>query len=79
VENFSAKGDLLMGREVHFVIAVDVDTKRAYIDDETYTSKFDSSQGYFDTRTDEWQVDEDRLLYDIALGILNSKSALADD
>ena len=53
MENFSAKGDLLMGREVHFVIAVDVDTKRAYIDDETYTSKFDSSQGYFDTETDE--------------------------
>jgi hypothetical protein len=65
-----------MSREVHFVIAVDVDSGELYIDDDTYAAKFDLSQGYWDTEKAEWFEDEDRLLYDKALEILNSKSKL---
>jgi hypothetical protein len=65
-----------MGREVHFVIAVDVDTKQVYIDDDTYSAKFDYEQGYYDTEKEEWCEDTDRTLYDLALGILNNKAQL---
>jgi hypothetical protein len=65
-----------MGREVHFVIAVDVDTKQVYIDDDTYSAKFDYEQGYYDTDKEQWFEDEDRTLYDLALGILNNKAQL---
>ena len=65
-----------MGREVHFVVAVDVDNKTLYIDDDTYAAKFDHSQGYWDTDKEEWLEDSDRLLYDQALEILNTKAKL---
>ena len=68
-----------MGREVHFVIAVDVDDNAIYIDDDTYTAKFDYDQGYWDTDKKQWCEDEDRLLYDKALKILNSKAQLNGD
>lgn len=68
-----------MSREVHFVIAVDVDTNDIYIDDETYAAKFDYEQGYWDTDTEQWHEDEDRLLYDKALKILNNKAQLSGD
>ncbi len=62
-----------MGREVHFVIAVNVDDKSIYIDDDTYAAKFDYSQGYYDTDKEEWCEDTDRTLSDLALDILNYK------
>jgi len=65
-----------MSREVHFVVAVDVDSGEIYIDDDTYAAKFDYSQGYYDTEKEAWFEDEDRLLYGKALEILNSKSKL---
>jgi hypothetical protein len=65
-----------MGREVHFVIAVDVDNNTVSIDDDTYAAKFDYSQGYYDTDKEQWFEDEDRILYDLALGILNNKAQL---
>lgn len=68
-----------MSREVHFVIAVDVDTNEVYIDDETYATRFDYSQGYWDTDKQEWFEDEDRLLYDKALEILNINATLGKE
>lgn len=68
-----------MSREVHFVVAVDVDQKKIYIDDDTYAAKFDYDQGYWDTEQEKWLPDEDRLLYDQALAILNGKAKLEED
>jgi hypothetical protein len=65
-----------MSRQVHFVIAVDVDDNTVSIDDDTYAAKFDYSQGYWDTDKEQWFEDEDRTLYDLALGILNNKAQL---
>lgn len=65
-----------MSREVHFVIAVDVDTGRLFIDDATYEAKFDEDEGYWDTDKLLWQVDKDRLLYDKALEILNNNATI---
>ena len=65
-----------MSKQVHFVIAVDVDEKTVYIDDDTYAAKFDYAQGYWDTDKEEWLEDSDRLLYDQALEILNTKAQL---
>lgn len=67
-----------MGREVHFVLAVDMDQNKIYIDDDTYAAKFDISQGYWDTEKEEWCEDVDRLLYDQALQILNTKTPEKD-
>ena len=55
------------------MLAVDVDQNKIYIDDDTYAAKFDMSQGYWDTDKEEWFEDTDRLLYDQALEILNTK------
>ena len=68
-----------MSREVHFVLAVDVDQKKIFIDDDTYAAKFDYDQGYWDTEQEKWLPDEDRLLYDQALVILNAKAKLEED
>lgn len=68
-----------MSREVHFVVAVDVDTGKVYIDDDTYAAKFDMAQGYWDTENQEWFEDEDRLLYDKALDIFNRKALLENE
>jgi len=65
-----------MSREVHFVIAVDIDNNTVKIDDDTYAAKFDYAQGYWDTDKEQWLEDEDRRLYDIALDILNTKAQL---
>ena len=48
-----------MSKQVHFVIAVDVDTKEISIDDDTYLARFDEEQGYFDTDTESWKADDD--------------------
>jgi hypothetical protein len=68
-----------MSRQVHFVIAVDVDDKNVFIDDETYSAKFDLCQGYWDTEKEQWIEDEDGSLYYEALAILNNKAQLERD
>lgn len=68
-----------MGREIHFVLAVDIDTGKIAIDDDTYAARFDYSEGYWDTEKEAWFEDEDRVLYDQALEILNTKAKLERD
>jgi len=68
-----------MSREMHFVIAVNVDTKEIYIDDDTYTARFTSSESYFDTNQEKWFEDLDQLVYGEALEILNAKAQLSGD
>jgi len=65
-----------MAKQVHFVVAVDVDTGTISIDDETYTARFSSSEGYWNTETEEWSSDPRQFYYDKALKILNSKANL---
>ena len=65
-----------MGREVHFVVAVDVDNKTIAIDDSTYRARFAPSEGYYDTEKLEWFEDEDLELYNNALQILNQRAVL---
>lgn len=68
-----------MSREVHFVLAVDVDTGKIFIDDDTYSARFDHSEGYWDTEKEAWFEDEDRTLYDQALELINTKAKLERD
>jgi|AntAceMinimDraft_12_1070368.scaffolds.fasta_scaffold43745_3 hypothetical protein len=68
-----------MSKQVHFVIAVDVDTKEIYIDDDTYSARFDEEQGYFDTDTESWKADDDQSFYNQALKILNTKAQLGKE
>lgn len=64
-----------MGREIHFVLAVDIDTGEIRIDDETYMARFSREEGYWHTDKQEW-FPEDQTLYSKALEILNSKATL---
>jgi hypothetical protein len=62
-----------MSREVMFIIAVDVDTKKAYIDDATLTARFASNEQVWNTDTNEWESDDEHAtLYAQALEILNN-------
>ena len=68
-----------MSKQVHFVIAVDVDTKEISIEDDTYLARFDEEQGYFDTDTESWEADDDQFFYDQAYKILNTKAQLGKE
>jgi hypothetical protein len=61
-----------MGRQVYFVVAVDVDEKTVAIDDGTFTAKFDSSEQVWNEDTNEWQSDPELVLYNAALELLNN-------
>lgn len=59
-----------MSKQVHFVVAVDLETKRWWIDDGTFTARFGSDEGTWDTETQEWSSTTWEENLD-ALGILN--------
>lgn len=67
-----------MSKQVYFVIAVDLDTKEAFIDDGTFEMRFGKDEQVWDTETDDWTEDEDLVLYNEALAILNSKPLAKD-
>jgi hypothetical protein len=56
-----------------FVIAVDVDEKEVYIDDDSLVARFASNEQVWNTDTQEWELDtEDAALYQEALNLLNT-------
>jgi hypothetical protein len=60
-----------MSRLVHFVIAVDIDKKTAFIDDETFTAKF-NKESLYDTESQQWRSEDYENEYLPALHILNT-------
>lgn len=68
-----------MSREVHFVVAVDVDTGTISIDDDTYTTRFSGNEGYWDSEAGEWFPDPEQIHYNKALKILNHKADLESE
>lgn len=60
-----------MAKQVHFVVVVDLETKKWWVDDETFTARFESDEGTWDTETSDWRGTdwEDNLE---ALEILNA-------
>jgi hypothetical protein len=67
-----------MSKQVYFVIAVDLDEKAPFIDDDTFTAMFSKSQQVWDTVEGVWIDDPELELYNQALEILNSKPLASD-
>jgi hypothetical protein len=66
-----------MTREIHFVIAVDLDNETISIDDSSYMARWSGDEQVYDTEKNEWrEFDEDE--YELALELLNTKR-LEDD
>lgn len=45
-----------MARQVHFVVVVDLDEKAWFVDDDTFTARFDKDEGTWDTETCDWRA-----------------------
>ena len=60
-----------MARIVHFVVAVDLDKKITFIDDDTLTAKF-ADGSLYDEEKEEWRVEDYDTEYLPALEILNT-------
>ena len=61
-----------MTRQVYFVIAVDLDDKTVWIDDDTFVARFGKDEQVWDDKTSEWrEYAEDE--YENAVAILNEK------
>ena len=68
-----------MGRQVMFVVAVDLETKEAFIDDDSLVARFGSHEQIWNSDTEEWEADdEDATAYHEALQILNTKKLASD-
>ena len=67
-----------MSKQVYFVVAVDLDEKVPFIDDDTFTARFSKTEQVWDTELNEWVEDDDLELYNQALEILNSKPLASD-
>ena len=68
-----------MSRQVMFVIAVDLDTKEVFIDDDSLVARFGHHEQVWNTDTEEWEADdEDSTAYTEALEILNTKKLASD-
>lgn len=61
-----------MAREIHFVIAVDIDNGTLSIDDGTYEARFSSNEQVWDTDKTEWRELQGKE-YELALELLNTK------
>lgn len=48
-----------MARQVHFVVVVDLDEKYWFVDDDTFTARFDKDEGTWDTDTLDWRATTD--------------------
>lgn len=44
-----------MGRQVHFVVAVDLDTQEWWVDDDTFKSLFHEDEGTWNEDTQSWE------------------------
>lgn len=48
-----------MGKQVHFVVVVDLDEKAWWVDDDTFMARFDKDEGTWDTDTLDWRATTD--------------------
>jgi hypothetical protein len=60
-----------MARIVHFVVAVDLDKKTTFIDDDTFTARF-ADGALYDEEKGEWRAEDYDTEYLPALEILNT-------
>ena len=60
-----------MAREIHFVIAVDIDNRTLSIDDGSYEARWSSDEQVWDTEKTEWREFEGEE-YELALELLNT-------
>lgn len=67
-----------MSKQVYFVVSVDVDTKRVFIDDDTFVARFGLDEQVWDNELNEWIEDPEMDLYNQALKILNSTPIAKD-
>lgn len=68
-----------MGRQVMFVVAVDIDTKEVFIDDDSLVARFASNEQIWNTETSEWESDdENSTAYSQALELLNTQKLASD-
>jgi hypothetical protein len=62
-----------------FVIAVDIDTKEVFIDDDSLVARFASNEQIWNTETSEWESDdEESTAYSQALELLNTQKLASD-
>lgn len=47
-----------MGKQVHYVVVVDLDSKTWWVDDETFTARFGGNEGTWNTDTEKWEETE---------------------
>lgn len=60
-----------MARIVHFVVAVDLDSKTVDIDDDTFSARF-GEESLYDDQTEEWRKEDYETEYLPALELLNT-------
>ena len=61
-----------MSRQVYFVVGVDLDEGVPFIDDATFTARFDKDEKVWDTEKNEWREEDYETEYLPALEILNN-------
>jgi hypothetical protein len=61
-----------MGRQVYFVVSVDLDDNSVAIDDDTFMARFGKDEQVWDDNKGEWREYEDGE-YEKAVEILNAK------
>ena len=67
-----------MSKQVYFVVSVDVETEKVFIDDDTFVARFGLDEQVWDNELNEWIEDPEMDLYNQALKILNSKPIAKD-
>jgi len=43
-----------MSKQIHFVVCVDLDSKKWWVDDDSFSARFGDGEGTWDTETEEW-------------------------
>lgn len=61
-----------MSRVVYFVVGVDLDAKKPFIDDDVFTARFDKDERLWDDESMEWREEDFDSEYLPALEILNT-------
>lgn len=59
-----------MSKQVYFVVVADLDSKSWWIDDDTFTARFQRNEGTWNPDTQEWEATTDDDHWE-ALQILN--------
>lgn len=44
-----------MGKQIHYVVVVDLDSETWWVDDEMFTARFGKHEGTWNTETNQWE------------------------